>query len=266
MLTIEQCFQRIGARAEVTRVPRPRGPFATSSAVRVDVGRDDEGEVFLINRLWNVSLTVPDADASDRHLVLVAEQPGREDRFSRFLCGHDERAWFVAAVPEAHEVETVREAKDALKPEEVWAEIRAQDLPRDQWDLRWTAAFVRQGEWFFLPRPAVEFDAKDVLRNEPIVRGGGKPHWCEFLYRTGRVEVYVSSRHPNGLTSDEYWNLDRTERGRQRWELRVRDAEVYVRGLIRHPDHATLKLPFWHKVVMNTETRARAMQDLAFLD
>ena len=264
-LSVEQGFERIGARVKVARVPTPRGPFATS-AVRVDIGRDTGGDVFLIDRLWNVRLSIPDADAADRHLLLVAEQQGRDERFSRFLCGHDERAWFVAAVPEAHEVETVRAAKDALKPEEVWAEIRAHDLPRDQWDLRWTSAFVRQGEWFFLPRPAMEVRAKDVLRNEPIVRGGGKPHWCENLYRTGGVEVYVSDRYPNGLMQHEYWTLDRSQRRGQRWEVRVRDAQVYVRGLIRHADHATLKLPFWHKVVMNTETRARAMQDVAFLD
>jgi hypothetical protein len=106
----------------------------------------------------------------------------------------------------------------------------------------------------------------DVLRNEPIARGRGRPHQCEYLYRTGGVEVFVSREHPNGLTAAEYWNLDGSERRRQQWEERVRDAEVYVRGLIRHPDHSTIKLPYWHLVVMNTETRARAMQDLAFLD
>ena len=29
---------------------------------------------------------------------------------------------------------------------------------------------------------------------------------------------------------------------------------------------ATIKLPYWHLVVMNTETRARAMEHVAFLD
>ena len=267
MLAVQQSFERIGARVAVTRVPRPRGPFALApSAVRVNVVRDGHGELFLIDRLWNVRLTVPDADPADRHLLLVAEHAGPDDRFSRFLCGHDERAWFAAAVPEAQEPDTVQAAKDALKPEEVWDAIRAHDLPRDQWNLRWTAAFVRQGEWFFLPRPSMQVDPKEVLCNEPIQRGGGRAHWCENLYRTGGVEVFVSAAFPNGLTAQQYWMLDRAQRGNQRWESRVRDAEVYVRGLIRHPDHATLKLPDWHRVVMNTETRARAMQDLAFLD
>jgi hypothetical protein len=264
-LSVEQSFARIGVRVKVTRVPNPHARF-DPSAVRVDVGRDRDGELFLIDRLWNVRLRVPDADADDRHLLLVAEQPGRAERFSRFLCGHDERAWFVAAVPESHEVRTVEAAKDALKPEQVWAEIRSHDLPRDQWNLRCTAAFLRQGEWFFLPRPWMKVQWRDVLRNEPISRGGGKPHWCEQLYRTGGVNVLVSLEHPNGLTSGEYWKLSREERGRQHWQERVRDAEVYVRGLVRHPDHATIKLPYWHLVVMNTETRAVAMRHVAFLD
>jgi hypothetical protein len=144
MLSVEQGFKRIGARAKVTRVPNRRTPFETS-AVRVDVGGDADGGVFLIDRLWNVRLSVPDADAHDRHLLLLAERPGAADRFSRFLCGHDERAWFVAAIPEAREVRTVEAAKDAIKPDEVWAEILAHDLPRDQWNLRCTAAFLRQG-------------------------------------------------------------------------------------------------------------------------
>ena len=266
MLSVEQGFEQIGARVRVRRVPRARGPAGTAP-VRVDIARDaNGGEVFEIDRLWNVRLFVSDAVASDRHLVLVADQPGQVDRFSRFLCGHDERAWFVAAVPEAHDVRTVGEAKDALKPEEVWEEIRACDLPPDQWNLRWTAAFVRQGEWFFLPRPLMRADFGSVLRNEPISRGGGKPHWCEQMFRTGGEPVWVSTLYPNGLTDVDFQALSRSQRTRVRWERRVRGAEVYVSGLIRHRDHATLRLPYWHRVVMNTETRARAMENVAFLD
>ena len=263
MVSVEEGFEELGARVKVTRVPKPRSLVETSP-VKVDVGRDRDGDLFLIDRLWNVRLSVPDVDAADRHLLLVAEQP--RAGVSRFLCGHDERAWFVAAVPEERQVRTVEAARDALKPEQVWAEIRAHDLPRDQWNLRCTAAFLRQGEWFFLPRPWMKFHWRDVLRNEPISRGGGKPHWCEFLYRTGGVRVFVSPAHPNGLTVGEYQKLPREERRRRHWQERVRDAEVYVRGMVRHPDHATIVLPYWHLVVMNTETRAAALQHVAFLD
>jgi hypothetical protein len=46
----------------------------------------------------------------------------------------------------------------------------------------------------------------------------------------------------------------------------TRDAKVYVKGAIRHDDHDTLNLAYWHQVVMNTETQATAMRNVAFLD
>ena len=46
----------------------------------------------------------------------------------------------------------------------------------------------------------------------------------------------------------------------------TRDPELYARGAVRHPDHATIVLRGWHRVVMNTEQSARAMQHVAFLD
>jgi hypothetical protein len=45
-----------------------------------------------------------------------------------------------------------------------------------------------------------------------------------------------------------------------------RNAGVYVRGRVRHADHATIELVGWHRVVMNTEGQARAMRNVAFLD
>jgi hypothetical protein len=37
-------------------------------------------------------------------------------------------------------------------------------------------------------------------------------------------------------------------------------------GAVRHPDHATIVLRDWHRVLMNTEHRAEAMRHVAFLD
>ena len=45
-----------------------------------------------------------------------------------------------------------------------------------------------------------------------------------------------------------------------------RNPGVYVRGRIRHPDHATITLHGWHQVVMNTENESQAMRNVAFLD
>ena len=38
-----------------------------------------------------------------------------------------------------------------------------------------------------------------------------------------------------------------------------RNPGVYARGAVRHSDHATITLPFWHRVIMNTETQSRTM-------
>jgi hypothetical protein len=46
----------------------------------------------------------------------------------------------------------------------------------------------------------------------------------------------------------------------------TRNPKVYARGAVRHADHATVRLPFWHRVAMNTETQSRTMARAAFLD
>src|SRR5207253_1697010 len=118
------------------------------------------------------------------------------------------------------------------------------------------------------PAPRVVADPKLVLRDEPIRRGGGKPHRAEFCYRLGGEAVYVCRQHPNGLSEAKYRELLGTRPDVKAWAWRVmrRDPEVYVRGRIRHDDHRTIGLHGWHKVLMNTETQARAMQNVAFLD
>jgi hypothetical protein len=105
-----------------------------------------------------------------------------------------------------------------------------------------------------------------VLRDEPIRRGGGKPHRCQFLYRSGGERVHVNFRYPNGLTDAQYQELPQKERDARGWRQMVRDAHVFVKGAIRHPDHKTVWLALWHQVVMNTETQAAAMRHVAFLD
>lgn len=44
------------------------------------------------------------------------------------------------------------------------------------------------------------------------------------------------------------------------------NAGVYVKGKVRHPDHKTITLHDWHEVQMNTETQAKAMRHVVFLD
>jgi hypothetical protein len=254
-------FEKIGARVKVVVDPL--------AALRIDVRRDRQGEFFELRHDADTKVRVLDARPHDAHLVLMAGHDGPRGSASggsKFLCGHDERSWFVAAVPEGARVSTVQDAKDALKPAEVWEAIRQFRVPLNQRDRRKTKAFLRQGEWFFLPRPWLNVPANLVLIDEPIRRGAGKPHLCQFLYRQGGETVHVCPRYPNGLKPAEFHALSQKERDKHRWRLMTRDARVFVKGKIRHPDHATLRLPYWHQVFMNTETRARAMREVAFLD
>src|SRR5215831_15309274 len=64
---------------------------------------------------------------------------------------------------------------------------------------------------FSYQAPAVRVELLLVLRNEPIARGGGKPHVREELYRFGGETVYVSPGAPNGLTDEQYKALSEGE-------------------------------------------------------
>ncbi len=256
-------FEKMGARVKVTAGDLRRN---VRSDVSIDVRRDKAGEYFDVRHRHGVHVDVLDVKPTDRHLLLMTR--GHDDREpkSKFLCGHDERAWFVAAVPEAARARSVQDAKDALKPAAVWEAIRERGVRAKDRDRRRTAAFVRQGEWFFIPRPELRVDEKLVLKNEPIRRGNGKPHRCQFLYRTGGQMVRVHRRYPNGVSVAEYSALPKHVREMKGWRTMARNASAYVKGGVRHGDHKTVWLDVWHEVVMNTETQAVAMRNVAFLD
>jgi len=232
------------------------------------------------------TLEVLDVDKHQKHLLLLARL---EEGKARFLCGHDERHWFVAALPEDQPAKNIAEAFEALKPEVVRSaerNLRVRDKQKRRNDAR-----LRQGEWFFIPAP--EFHPKDtlILRNEPMgrMRNGrwlGRPHYAEELVRTGGEQVWVPTLSWNqgrnipggqralqnivgtGLTDQEYAQfLNEHPDGRSwSWTPYRRNPDVYVRGTIRHPDHKTLTLRTWHRVIQNTEPRARAMANVAFID
>jgi hypothetical protein len=192
-------FARIGARLKIA--DRPSRRFrAASGVISLDIREDREGEFFEVVRQTSLDpeVAVLDVQPADRHLLLLVREGGDKQKF---LCGHDERHWFVAAVPESAPVGTVRQAKEALKPTEVQVAQDLQKLRAEARNRRKNAAYRRQGEWFFLPVPGFHVDESLVLKNEPLRRGnGGKPHWVEFCYRTGGETVYVCPRHPNGVT------------------------------------------------------------------
>jgi hypothetical protein len=157
---------------------------------------------------------------------------------------------------------------EALKPEIVRNLESGKKGKRNKRLRRKTDTFVRQGEWFFVRAAGVTADPQLVLENEPLRRGRGKPHLCEFLYRVGGVTVFVCGQYPNGLTEKERKALfKRNPRAATfHWTAMQRDPTVYVRGRVSHLDHATIHLDGWHRVAMNTETQSRGMAAVAFLD
>ena len=186
MNALERAFERMGARVQFGEL-HSRGRFLgriASQDLALDVRRDREGEYFLISRApaSPTELLVLDVQPGDRHLLLLSRS-GREKH--RFLLGHDERHWFVAGIPESTPVSRVRDAKQALKPDVVQSSERG--IRTKYRDRRSNAGRIRQGEWFFVPVPNARVDQFLVLRNEPIARGGGKPHVCEsFIAWAGR--------------------------------------------------------------------------------
>lgn len=92
-----------------------------------------------------------------------------------------------------------------------------------------------------------------IHRHEPLQRDArSKPHDCEELIRLGGEVVHLV----NGVEysdGDYQVAMRNTDFQSRRQETRIKNPEVYVRGAVRHPDHATLTLVGWHQVFLNGE-------------
>lgn len=261
---LEKHFGQIGARVKI---------FGPSSRVRrsgIDILNDKNGEYFSIRigEIETVSYEVVDLNPDMRHLLLMAR---RENSKDKFLCGHDERHWFVCAVP-GRSITNVMNAMEALQPDFVRERI-SQNLCRRKDRLqRRNEAFVRQGEWFFVPVSELKINptfVNPIHKNEPITRGrGSQSHICEEVFRGGGELVWVCSRFPSGISQQRHAEILKTkpEAARWHWQTFIRDAKVYARGTVRHPDHKTIVLNGWHQVLMNKENEAPGMQHVVFLD
>ena len=271
---IESRFAEIGARLNVREVPsrwrQGHRQWIDPTDYALDIRRDGNGEFFELRVPTHLSesldVNVVQSEPKERHLLLFVRKVGDKPQLDRFLCGHDEREWFVAAVPGG--ASSVRQAMDALQPPDVRAALARNHVSSRKRYERKNRAFRRQGEWFFIPEPVLAVDEKFVLRNEPLRRGAGKPHIVQELFRTGGETVHVCSRYPNGVILEEYKSLLQRTPGAYNWGWRemTRNPGVYARGTVSHADHATITLPFWHRVMMNTETQSRTMANVAFLD
>ena len=264
-MELNKFFERMGVKFQY--VERKTDGFS------IDVRKIKGGEeCFILEANPNVEALVIQVQPEDRHLLLqVSEPPARlhaEPKKHKFLCGHDERAWFVAAVP-GMSVRDVHTAKEALKPTVVKASQEAVGLKRKHMGKRKTLAYLRQGEWFFVPMPDYFNPPADrVLKDEPVQRSGSKPHTCQFLYRVNGITVYTCYKFPQGLTQLQYDEHIHKfpEDKKLPWRTMLRDPQVCAKGKITHSDHKTLVLDGWYRVIPSTEANAPSRRNLRFLD
>ncbi|MGV3619605.1 MAG: hypothetical protein ACO1OB_02240 [Archangium sp.] len=145
-----------------------------------------------------------------------------------FLAGMDEQHLFIAQLPRA--TSTVWGAHQALRSDELRRAERG--------------AFektVRQGEWFFVslqPRELREVEAEGA-RKLPRVRRDVGIAEAAGIRRGGRPHV-----------ADEVLMVE---------------GRVYVRGKVRHPDHATVEVRPWRRAIVNTESFSQP-QGVGFVD
>lgn len=268
---LQRHFARLGARLRIEIAAAMDWRFRWRSDDYVlDLVQDRRSEVFDLairhEAKNDLVFLAADVRPDEQHLLLVVKRHGPSPNKEKFLCGHDERHWFLAPVPDAQSVASVHQAMEALKPPAVRRSQHRQRVKRKDRNRRRNDGFIRQGEWFFLPRPDfVPENSLMLLRNEPMQRSGGTPHIVEEVYRTGGQTVYVNRRYPQGLSEQRYRKLvtRKPKAARLDWQVMRVNPTVYARGKVRHPDHATIMLPCWHQVVMNTEGR---VSNVLFLD
>ncbi len=267
---LKRQFSQIGARLQIGPVVEQRFRRRYEIDIRNDKKRKLECFVLSVRDELPITAQVLHTSVERRHLLLLVRDNRGADAIHkhRYLCGHDERHWFVAAVPDSIPgLTTVDKAMDALKPEAVRVAEQREGLKTKYRCKRHNKAFLRQGEWFFLPAPSLTPEDNLVHRYERL-RRGGNPHVAEELCRRFGETVYVCRRYPRGVNEASYRGVLRRNPDAKAWNWQVMraNAEVYCRGRVSHPEHATLFLPFWHRVLPNTEANAPGAESLVFLD
>jgi hypothetical protein len=157
---IESKFAEMGARFKVLETASPWNPWDRRGERRgdyaMDLQRDRHGQFFELRVPQQLSdkldATVMQSEPQRRHLLLLVRRLTGEALPDRFLCGHDEREWFVAAVPGG--ASSVRQAMDTLQPDAVREALAREQVSWSRRHARKNPAFRRQGEWFFLPEPS----------------------------------------------------------------------------------------------------------------
>jgi hypothetical protein len=281
---IKKKFEQIGTKVNFNKFGNTRKFQTGDSSIPLtvdvkDVKGNEEFEI-VYDESANFELSVIDLQPEDKHLLLMLKEPVLDKTGNiigeskiKLLCGHDERHYFSCGIPESASVSTVTEAKKALLPPEFTQEHKKKGKSKNLLKRKNEIGF-RQGEWLFVRDDDFKPENPiNIKHNEPISRGGGsKPHICEEVYTFGGEKVYVHSKWaPNGVTEGGLSRLKQSiqkegVRGGVDFQVRTRNAIVYARGYVRHPDHKTIVLKGWHRVYMNTENKSKASKFSVFLD
>ena len=222
---LERKFREVGV---------PLHLVADRSWFTITVGRNRTGEWITLSP-GDAEVVVMDADREHHQLLLLAKTSdaygGRTKQ--KILCGQDERSLFTVAVPGlgGAAVNTVAAAHEALKPAEIrTAESREATRRRPRRRGR-GLAFVRQGDWFFVPHPDLPLDLPGARKRVHLGRGGGNSHVVDYL-RGDERQFYSQFARSFG------------------------SGPVYARGFVRHREHRPIHLRCWHEVFPNTAIRA----------
>jgi hypothetical protein len=181
----------------------------------------------------------------------------------------DGEARFLLGVPST---ETPRRNRGSRKGRQAAAEVVGLiDVKTD-----------RHGEYFelrLLVRRGISATVVDEDRDERclllLLREGARrasscaaPTSGTGSWRRCRNRYPASGRWRRRISRVSPEEFDALPLSKQRgdWVEMVRNPELYAKREVRHPDHNTIVLHYWHRVLMSTEQGARAMQHVAVLD
>src|SRR5436305_2281283 len=116
--TLARQFRTIGAELDTTIWSPASKAARMKEEYTLDIGSRKGRELFSLvirpDTVDHLELLAIDVQPKDRHLLLLAKPLNVSGEKRKFLCGHDERHWFVAGVPKAVSVTDVVGAMEAL--------------------------------------------------------------------------------------------------------------------------------------------------------
>lgn len=205
----------------------------------VRVGRSTSKEWISLSP-GDSEVTVMDAEPELRQLLLLVKDTDGLGRRStqKFLCGQDERNLFAVRVTRYRgPLNRVLDAHEALKPEALRNPERSR-RPRMRRGQRRRPpryrdpGFLRQGDWFFEPRPWIEHDCPGIQRRVRLGFSGGNAHLVDYLLGNPR-DLFAAPR-PSWMSG----------------------GRVFARGFVRHREHRPIHLRCWHLVYPNSAAQA----------